>query len=112
MSIFGDQRITHFSPDGSTSDRQSGRVFNRQILERMDRTMDRAGEQLTLQLLGKDTLASNFRQRLVEDLVALGGDDLLLALQIEINIFQGVDHPLGLPAGESGGTGCKNKFHG
>ncbi len=71
-----------------------------------------ARQQLHFEFLGEEALAADFRQRLVEDFVALGGDDFFLAFQIRVKVFQSVYHPLGLPAGESGGTGCKNKFHG
>ena len=74
--------------------------------------MDRARQQLHFQLLREEALPANFRQGLVEDFIALGGDDFFLTFKIGMKIFQSTHHPLGLPAGQGGGTGCKNKFHG
>ena len=72
--------------------------------------MDRAGKQFHFKFLGKEALAANFRQRLVEDFIALGGDDLLFAFKIGMNVFQGTESPTGFASGQCGGTGCKNEF--
>jgi hypothetical protein len=94
-----------------TSHRQFGRIFNRQILEGMDGAIHAAREQFSFEFLGEESLATNFRQMLVKDFVALRGDDSFFTEQVRVGRLQGRDDPLRLPASKSRGTGGKDQFH-
>ena len=61
VSVFGNQYIPYIGTSGDASNRQSGWIFHGQILQGMDRTMNRARQQLHFQLLREEALPANFR---------------------------------------------------
>ena len=74
----------------------------------MNRAMHRARKKFGFEFLREESFAADLRQRLVENFVALRGDDFFFAVQIGMNVLQSIDHPIGLPAGECRWTSRKN----
>ena len=72
--------------------------------------MHHAGEQLGFEFLCEETLAADFGQGLIQNFVALRGDDFFLADETGVGGLQRGDDPLGLPAGEAEGRVAKISF--
>ncbi len=95
-----DQCVTHFGTCGNTSNGQSYWIFNRQIFQRMNRTMDSSAQQFRFEFLREQTLAADFRQRLVENIVTLRGNDFFFTLQTGMDRFSRPRLHIGFASGQ------------
>ena len=71
-----DERVAHILAGEGGRDRDARGRQRRQVLGRMDRGVDRAGEKRDVDLLGEQALAAGLGQRPVLDAIATGADHL------------------------------------
>ena len=102
----GHEHVAHVLALGEGDDVQPLGDRRRHVLGRVHGHVDAVLEQRGLELLGEQSLVADLGQRRVEDLVALGVDDLDLHAQVRVALRHAVAHPLRLHESEAGAAGA------